>query len=133
MYDLNHIPVGRMLLPFRLERRVIPSFSPPHATDILLLLLFFPPEYIYILIYKYINMHIQHGLPQSGGGVLYTIESNTTALSGEAALFTPGYEYCGAIPQSRQAKSTALYRDTAIYGDTALYGNGDMGDPCCCM
>ena len=27
-----------------------------------------------------------------------------------------------AIPQSRQAISTALYRDTALYGDTALLG-----------
>ena len=27
-----------------------------------------------------------------------------------------------AIPQSRQAILTALYRDTALYGDTALLG-----------
>ena len=51
------------------------------------------------------------------------IESNTTALLGEAALFTPGYEYCSAIPQLRQAILTALYRDTAFYGDTASYGD----------
>ena len=29
-----------------------------------------------------------------------------------------------AIPQSRQAILTALYRGTALYGDTALLGGG---------
>ena len=34
-------------------------------------------------------------------------------------LFVPGYEYFGAVLQSRQAIATALYRVTAIYRDTA--------------
>ena len=38
-----------------------------------------------------------------------------TALLGEAALFIPGCEYCSAIPQSRQAILTALYRDIALF------------------
>ena len=42
------------------------------------------------------------------------IESNMTALLGEAVLLIPGYEYFSAIPQSRQAMLTALYRDTAL-------------------
>ena len=39
-------------------------------------------------------------------------ESNVTALWREVALLVPGYEYFSAIPQSRQAMSTALYRYT---------------------
>ena len=49
-----------------------------------------------------------------------------TALSGEAALFIPGYEYFSAIPHSRQAILTALYRDTALL---ALIQTALSGDP----
>ena len=35
-----------------------------------------------------------------------------------------------AIPQSRQAILTALYRDNALYGDAALHGDiAFLGDP----
>ena len=75
-------------------------------------------------------------------------ESDMTAVLGEDALspskavgvreqcdrlvgasrlsFTSGHEYCSAIPQSRQAISTALYRDTRLT-QTAL-----LGDPPYC-
>ena len=45
----------------------------------------------------------------------------------EAALFTPGYEYVSAIPQTRQAILTALYRDTGY----RLAQSALVGDPYC--
>ena len=59
---------------------------------------------------------MQNGFPGSPDEAVVWcgIESTVTALLGEAALFTPCYEYCSAIPQSRQAILTALYRDSAL-------------------